>query len=189
MRTDCRGRFGTSMSSNPPKNARHVLTMNAWLQADAAPDAEDVQKLAEAQKDQPKLKVDVSTFFPDAEIFGVKLVNGRPTRALFKVTNNEPEPITVLIATGAILSPEGAVGAPDPPANLRNLTLSKYSTTIAPQTAETITYSFSTIMQPQDVTLDLKLMVQARTSIFTLGVFRESVSVVEAPVSLFDPQM
>ena len=87
--------------------------MNAWLQADAAPDAEDVQKLAEAQKDQPKLKVDVSTFFPDAEIFGVKLVNGRPTRALFKVTNNEPEPITVLIATGAILSPpESAMSSP-----------------------------------------------------------------------------
>jgi hypothetical protein len=44
-------------------------------------------------------------------------------------------------------------------------------------------------MNPTDVTLDLKLLVQARGSIYTLGVYKESVSVVEAPFSILDPQV
>jgi hypothetical protein len=154
---------------------------------------DDVQAVLDAQDavpgKSPALKVNVTTSFPDAEIFGVKLVNGRATRALLRIVNNEPEPISVLVATGALLAPEGVAGAAETSQIIHNLTISKYSTSIPPNAAETITYSFSTVMNPQDVILDLKVLVQSKTSIFTLGVFRESVSIVEAPFSILDPQV
>lgn len=155
--------------------------------------SDDVQRVLDTPTDPnakvTSVKVDVKTSFPDAEVFGVKLVNGRPTRALFEVINNEAEPIVVLVATGALLTTEGALNAPNPPEILRNLTVTKYSTAIPAKSTETIQYSFSNIMNPADVTLDLKLLVQARGSIYTLGVYKESVSVVEAPFSILDPQV
>lgn len=136
-----------------------------------------------------KLKVDVNVNFPDAEIFGVKLVNGRPTRAVLNFMNNEDEDISVLVALGAILTPMDVPGAPDPPQTMRNLTGSKFGTTVPAKSRESFTYSFATVMHPQDVTLELKAMVSKGQNLYTLQVFKEGVSIVEAPVSIFDPQM
>jgi hypothetical protein len=138
---------------------------------------------------QEAFKLDVNVSFPDAEIFGVKLVNGRPTRSLITVANHEDEPVTVLVASAGLLTPVGGPNAPDPPQSLRNMTAAKFGKVVQPHTAETLEYSYSTIMQPQDVTLELKTIISKGDRIVTLQVFKETVSVVEAPVSLFDPQM
>ncbi|KAK4505677.1 hypothetical protein PRZ48_003642 [Zasmidium cellare] len=144
---------------------------------------------SEESKAQKPLNVAVNVSFPDAEIFGVKMVNGRPTRALLHITNNEDTEINVLVGLGALLTPIDVPGAPDPPQVVRNLTGTKFGTIIPPKTKETLTYAFSTVMHPQDLTLELKTVIARGQSMFTLTNFRETVAVVEAPVSIFDPQI
>lgn len=157
---------------------------------------EDMAKYAETGEQQwedssnaSPLAVDIKVTFPDAEIFGIKLVNGRPTRALLHVTNNEEVPVNALVAIGALLSPSNTPGAPDPPIAMRNLTGAKFDTVVQPKTTEILTYAFSTIMNPQDLTLEVKAVVSRGPRIFTVVAFNEKVSIVEAPVSIFDPQM
>lgn len=151
--------------------------------------AETGDKQWEDKRDELPLQVDVKVTFPDAEIFGVKMVNGRPTRALLHVTNNEEVPVNALVAIGALLSPANTPGAPDPPVVIRNLTGAKFDTLVQPKTTEILTYAFSTIMNPRDLTLELKTVLSRGPRVFTLTAFNESVSIVEAPVSIFDPQM
>jgi len=141
------------------------------------------------EQEKKPLKVDVDVSFPDAEIFGVKLVNGRPTRANIKVANNEAEDVNVLVAVGALLTPTGVPGMPEEPQTLRNLTGTRYGTVIPAKSKQEFTYSFATVMQPQDVTLELKTVVSRGPALYTLTVFSESVSIVEAPVPIFDPQI
>ncbi|KAI5359164.1 Putative translocon-associated protein (TRAP), alpha subunit [Septoria linicola] len=150
---------------------------------------EEMQKLMGSENQQQPLKVTFNVQFPDAEIFGVKLVNGRPTRTLITVTNNEAEEVNVLAAVGGLYSPLNTAGAPDPPQSVRNFTAAKYGKTIAPKSAETFTYAYQTVMQPQDLLLELKTVVSRGQNVFTSSVFRENVSVVEAPTSLLDPQI
>ena len=141
-----------------------------------------------AENKQQPLKVTFNVSFPDAEIFGVKLVNGRPTRTLITVQNNEATDVNVLAAVGGLYSPLGLEGAAEP-ISVRNFTGAKYGKTIAPGASETLTYAYATVMQPQDVLLELKTVVSRGQNVFTSTVFRENVSVVEAPTSFLDPQM
>ncbi|KAF2216210.1 hypothetical protein CERZMDRAFT_109162 [Cercospora zeae-maydis SCOH1-5] len=157
---------------------------------------EDMQKFMESGKDtwaaeqqQKPLKVSHNVSFPDAEIFGVKLVNGRPTRTLITITNNEDTEVNVLAAAAGLYSPLGLPGAPDPPQSLRNLTVARFAKNIAPHTSETFTYAYATIMQPQDILLEVNAIITRGQSVFTTTVFRENVSVVEAPTSFLDPQI
>ena len=143
----------------------------------------------DSTKSNLPLKVDVNVSFPDAEIFGVKMVNGRPTRALLHITNNEDSEINVLIATAGLFTPLDTPGMPDPPQNLRNLTGAKFGTVIPAKSKETLTYAFATVMQPQDLTLQIQTVIARAQQMYTLTIFRENVSIVEAPVSFFDPQM
>jgi len=153
--------------------------------AEVIANADSVQ----ANEGLPPLNVKVDITFPDAEIFGVKLVNGRPTRTLLHVANNEAEPVSVVIGSGALLTPSGVPGSPDPQQIVRNLTSTRYNTVIPANSKETLAYAFSTVLQPSDFQLDLKLVVQKGDAIYTLTLFGEKVSVVEAPVSIFDPQI
>jgi hypothetical protein len=196
----------------PRNDSQYRLANYAFFDQSAASDIpniadvklEDMQKWAAAQgsdaqwtKDNPSapaadsapLSVSVSVSFPDAEIFGVKLVNGRPTRALLSITNNEDVSVTPLVAVASLLSPKDTPGAPATPVVLRNLTAARFGNEIPPKGKEVLTYAFSTIMQPKDVTLDLKVLVQRGQRVFTVNAYNEGVSVVEAPVSIFDPQM
>ncbi|CZT18764.1 related to signal sequence receptor alpha chain [Ramularia collo-cygni] len=156
---------------------------------DMAKYAETGEQQWEDKRNELPLSVDVKVTFPEAEIFGVKMVNGRPTRALLHVTNNEEVPVNALIAIGALLSPSGTPGAPDPPVVIRNLTGAKFDTLVQPKTTELLTYAFATEMHPQDVTLELTTMISRGPRIFTVTAFKETVSIVEAPINIWDPQI
>ncbi|KAF2011567.1 hypothetical protein BU24DRAFT_443844 [Aaosphaeria arxii CBS 175.79] len=131
------------------------------------------------------LKVSVSASFPQSEIFGVKLINGHPTQAQLSFSNDEPEPISVAIVGGSLLQD----GTPEPQI-LRNLTATRYQVEIPAGESETVTYSFSTEMHPQNVRLQLMAVLKdSKNSFYTVPAYNETVSVVEAPTSFFDPQI
>lgn len=133
----------------------------------------------------PNLKVSISAKFPQSEIFGVKLINGHATQAVLDITNDEPQPVGVAIVGGSIVQDNGAQTQV-----LRNLTAARYSIEIPAGESETVTYTFSTEMHPQDVRLQLVAVLKDhKDAFYTVSVYNETVSVVEAPTSFFDPQM
>lgn len=144
----------------------------------------------ESKLQTPSLAVEISTSFPQSEIFGVKLVNGHPTRAVLDVANNEPQPITVAVIGGSLTTPIDVPGAPDPPIVVRNLTAQRFGVQVPGGEKESISYSFATELHPQDLRLSIAAVLQnSEGSVFTKMVYNETVSIVEAPVSIFDPQM
>jgi hypothetical protein len=152
----------------------------------------------ESKQQSPDLAVDITTSFPDSEIFGVKLVNGHPTRALLSISNNEPLPVTLQVVGGSLTTPIDVPGSPDPPVVLRNLTAQRYGVSIPAGEKESVTYTFATEMHPQDLRLNLAAILMrggdgvndlGAGEVFSQMVFNETVSVVEAPMSIFDPQM
>jgi hypothetical protein len=93
--------------------------------------------------------------------------------------------VGVSIVGGALLQDAGEQSV-----ILRNLTASKYQIEIPAGESETVTYSFSTEMHPQDVRLQLfALLKDNKNAYYTVSVYNETVTVVEAPTSIFDPQM
>ena len=139
----------------------------------------------------PDLKADISTTFPDADIFGVKLVNGRATKAVIDITNNEPEPISVAFLGGQLHSLEPLPADADPSAGiLRNLSTIRYETSIPAGEKQSLPYQFVLDMQPQDVKLNLIGVISSgKGNIYSLSLYNGTVSIVEAPTSFFDPQM
>ena len=156
---------------------------------------EDIQEIGGELGDESKLKtptlnVDIKASFPQSEIFGVKLVNGHPTKAVLDVSNNEPGPVTVAIIGGSLLTPQDIPGAPAPAQVLRNLTAARYGLEIPSGEQSSVTYTFATDMHPQDVRLNIAAILQnSEGAVFTKMVFNETVTVVEAPFSIFDPQV
>ena len=143
-----------------------------------------------SQQESPNLAIEIKTSFPQSELFGVKLVNGHPTRAVFDITNKEPEPVTVHLVTGSLWSlTERPGAAPQTRTPFKNLTATRYGAEIPAGESESLTYNFALELHPQDLNLALVMMLQNKERIFTQVVFNETVSVVEAPVSFFDPQM
>ncbi|KAF2258291.1 hypothetical protein CC78DRAFT_537921 [Lojkania enalia] len=145
---------------------------------------EEVEEAVE-EPQTPNLKVSVSASFPQSEIFGVKLINGHATQAVLSIQNDEPEPVAVAIVGGSLVQDAGPT-----PQILRNLTAVRYSVEIPAGEAETVTYSFSTEMHPQDVRLQLiAVLKDSKDAFYTIAAYNETVSVVEAPTSIFDPQI
>jgi len=134
----------------------------------------------------PTLNVAVSASFPDAEIFGIKLVNGKPTDAILSFSNEEPEPVTVQFVGGSLWTTDF-----DPTGSriVRNLTTKQYAVEIAPGEKHNLPYSFQTNMHPQELRLNLAAMISQDTTFFTVQAFNGTVAVVEPDTSLFDPQM
>ncbi|KAF2744990.1 hypothetical protein M011DRAFT_528041 [Sporormia fimetaria CBS 119925] len=150
--------------------------------------AADIDQVIEDVVEEPQtpnLNVKISTKFPQSEIFGVKLINGHATQAVLDITNEETEPIGVSIVGGSLLQDKG-----DQPQILRNLTAKRYALEIPAGASETVTYAFSTEMHPQDVRLQLVAVLRdTKNAFYTISVYNETVSVVEAPLSVFDPQI
>jgi len=139
----------------------------------------------------PNLAVSVSASFPNAEVFGVKLINGHATQAVIDITNHEPATIEVAIIGGALstlqpLSPEMHPSA----GILLNLTSTKYGVPVPAGEKQSLPYTFVTDLMPQDLRLQIVAVVQdSEGQIYQVQAFNETVSVVEPATSLFDPQI
>ncbi|KAL8953676.1 MAG: hypothetical protein Q9222_000460, partial [Ikaeria aurantiellina] len=144
----------------------------------------------------PNVNVQISTSFPSSEIFGVKLVNGAPTTALLSITNSEPAPVSVLFIGGSLWTSNALPVAPSSknpsggPQIIRNLTTTRYDVEIPAGESESITYKFATELQPQELKLNLAVVVKDSEGVpYTLPAFNETVAVVEPDTSIFDPQI
>ncbi|KAI1395398.1 hypothetical protein F4819DRAFT_478548 [Hypoxylon fuscum] len=156
--------------------------------------AQDGSPLADDAGSPPEveLQAEIVATFPDADdIFGVKLVNGRPTKAVIDVTNNEAEPILFAFLGGQLLNPKDLGDKENPTAAVvRNLTTVRYEASIPAGEKASLPYSFVLDMQPQDVRLQLVGVVSnAANQIYQVGVYDQTVSIVEAPTSILDPQI
>jgi Translocon-associated protein (TRAP), alpha subunit len=132
------------------------------------------------------LNVLVSASFPDAEIFGIKLVNGKPTDTLLSFSNEETEPVTVQFVGGSLWTPDF-----DPSGSriVRNLTTKQYAAEILPGEKQTLPYRFQTNMHPQELRLNIAAVISREGTFFTMQAYNGTVAVVEPDASIFDPQM
>jgi hypothetical protein len=105
--------------------------------------------------------------------------------------NREEEPISFAFVGGSLLTlqplPEGAL----PSAGIvRNLTTVRYDAVVPAGEKASLPYSFVLDMNPQDLQLQLGAVVSTSAgNIYQVPVANQTVSVVEAPTSIFDPQM
>ncbi|KAF1357434.1 hypothetical protein EJ07DRAFT_128876 [Lizonia empirigonia] len=133
----------------------------------------------------PNLNVKISASFPQSEIFGVKLINGHATEARLSISNNEPKPIGVSIVGGSLLQEANGQAQV-----VRNLTAQKYSIEIPAGAEETVPYTFTTELHPQDLRLQLiAVLKNSENAVFTVAAYNETVSIVERPTSILDPQI
>ena len=72
---------------------------------------------------------------------------------------------------------------------IRNLTAIPYNVEIPGGSNQSLTYNFATEMHPQDLRLVIAALVTKGELGYQILAYNGTVSVVEAPVSFFDPQM
>ncbi|KAL8726622.1 MAG: hypothetical protein Q9181_005971 [Wetmoreana brouardii] len=156
------------------------------LRALAEEPAEEVKQPSQT----PNLAIKISTSFPASEIFGIKLINGQPTHAVLSISNEEPDPISVVFIGGSLWTSDYTSPSPRGPQIVRNLTTTKYDVEIPAGEKESIDYNFATELQPQELLLNLAVVVTDHEgSPYTLQAFNETVAVVEPDTSIFDPQI
>ncbi|KAI9736188.1 MAG: hypothetical protein M1834_001073 [Cirrosporium novae-zelandiae] len=160
--------------------ALSLLTSGAFAQ-----DADTVEEGAAEKPALPRLDVGVTCSFPEAEVFGVKMVNGHPTQAVLTFQNAEPNPVTIAAVGGNLWYDEDPRG----PMILRNLTSKAPKLEVPPGETESFLYAFSTIMQPQELRLSIQALVTSEGKYYTVQAFNGTVSVVEPDTSIFDPQI
>jgi hypothetical protein len=101
------------------------------------------------------------------------------------ITNDEPTPVGLSIVGGSLLDERNGESV-----IVRNLTAQRYTIEIPAGEEETVPYTFSTELHPQDLRLQLVAVLKdSKNNFFTVPVYNETVSIVEAPTSFFDPQM
>lgn len=121
----------------------------------------------------------------------MKLINNRATKALLSFSNDEAEPVTISIVGGALSSNAPlAANAPTSSLIVRNLTATRYDIEIPAGEKQTLPYSFTTDLQPQDLRLNLIAVVtSSKGEVYQIQAYNETVSVVDAALSVFDPQV
>ena len=120
----------------------------------------------------------------DAEIFGIKVVNGKPANIQISVHNQETGPIAVQFVGGSLWNDIGATGV-----IVRNLTTKQYGAQIPAGESETFPYSLSVNMHPQELRLNLAAVIAKGETYFTKQAFNSTIQVVDQDSSIFDPQM
>ena len=150
-----------------------------------------VEEAVETPDSSPNLAVSVTASFPNAEVFGVKLINGHATQAVLSFTNNEAEPIQVALIGGALSTLQPiAPGLHPSAAIVRNITATRYDVEIPAGEKQTLPYTFTTDLHPQDLRLNLIAVLSSQAgNVYQVQAYNETVSVVEAATSIFDPQM
>jgi hypothetical protein len=74
--------------------------------------------------------------------------------------------------------------------SLRNLTTTNYNVEVPPGENATVTYNFATELHPQDLKLLLAAIVSDETdNMFQVEAYNGTVTIVDAPISILDPQM
>ncbi|KAH0602595.1 uncharacterized protein H6S33_008676 [Morchella sextelata] len=155
-----------------------LLTLGLASAADVAS-----EPAAAPEKVVKALNVSLGVQFVDAvPEFGIKAINGVPTKLNLHIVNNEPEDIRVQLIQGSLKTPKGV--------ELRNLTASKVGVKLGKDQAIDIPYQFTTEMHPQDVIFNLKMFLKTPEGLaVSQSAFNQTISIVEAPTSLFDPQV
>lgn len=138
----------------------------------------------------PNLDVAVSVSFADAEVFGVKLINGRPTKTVIDFKNDEPESVNIAVIGGALssnaIAPEGTL----PSALIvRNLTATRYDIEVPAGKTQSVPYSFTNDLLPQDLRLNIIAVLSKKGAVYQVQAFNETVSVVDGSLSILDPQV
>ncbi|TVY50331.1 Increased recombination centers protein 22 [Lachnellula cervina] len=153
--------------------------------------AAPVEEELESPPTTPNLAVSVSASFPASEVFGVKLINGHATQALLGFSNDEPEAVQIAVIGGALTTLQPlAPGTPASAAIIRNLTGTRYDVEIPAGEKLTLPYTFTADLNPQDLRLNLMAVVMSKAGeVYQVQAFNETVSVVEAATSIFDPQI
>lgn len=73
---------------------------------------------------------------------------------------------------------------------MRNLTAQKYSIEIPAGQEETIPYTFTQELHPRELRLQLVTVLRdSKNNFYTVPVYNETVTIVERPTSILDPQM
>ncbi|KAI4227827.1 MAG: hypothetical protein L6R36_002121 [Xanthoria steineri] len=145
----------------------------------------------------PNLAVKISTSFPSSEIFGIKLINGQATQAVLSVSNEEPDPVTVVFVGGSLWTSPADFPSSSSPQDggariVRNLTTTRYGIEIPAGQSESIRYKFATELQPQELKLNLAVVLTTaknKGAPVTIQAFNETVAIVEPDTSIFDPQI
>lgn len=121
----------------------------------------------------------------------MKLVNGHATQAVLDFTNNEDEAVRVAVIGGALSTLQALAPNSHPSAGIvRNLTATRYEIEIPAGEKQSLPYTFTTDLHPQDLRLNLIAVVSdQKNAVYQVQAYNETVTVVDAPTSIFDPQM
>ncbi|KAI5810913.1 hypothetical protein DFH27DRAFT_975 [Peziza echinospora] len=132
------------------------------------------------------LNVSVDVQFPEyassEQIGPVKITNGLDNKVNIAISNYEEEPIAVRLLAGSLWNPKTLV-------NVRNLTTQVLTLEVAKGESKDIPYSINVDMHPQDLLLNLQMILKTGEKLVTATAYNSTVSVVEQPLSLLDPQM
>ncbi|KOS18360.1 hypothetical protein ESCO_002523 [Escovopsis weberi] len=158
--------------------------------SEAFPGADDALN-APVVEPPATLRADIRASFADADILGLKLINGRPTTALLEVSNREDAPITVALVVGTLSSTqELPADAPAYQAIVRNLTGVSYNLAVDAGETKSVPYSFSQDLFPQDVVLRLTTVItNDNGDVFQVIAYEGPTAIVDPPTSFLDPQM
>jgi hypothetical protein len=114
---------------------------------------------------------------------GIKLINNHPTRVKLQLTNHEPRALQIDSVGGRLWDVKKDV-------SIRNLTTLKVGMSLPPKKQLEVVYSLTNDLTPRDLLLNLGVAVTtADGEVFTVTAFNGTVTVVEAPSSLLDPQL
>lgn len=127
------------------------------------------------------LAVEFLDLSPD---LGIKLINNHPTRVKLQLTNHEPRALQIDSVGGRLWDPKKK------DVSVHNLTSLKLGMSLPPTKQLEVVYPFTNDLTPQELLLILGMAVRtADGEVFAVTAFNGTVTVVEAPSSLLDPQL
>lgn len=136
------------------------------------------------------ISVSVATSF-SSEFFGVQIFNGLKSVALLDFVNNEEDYMTVKMVKGSLSSiPKDPKVTTARTHIFRNLTAARYDIAIAAGKNQSIPFTFTTDLLPQDFHLSLvATILNHEGKEYQVPAYNGTVSVVDPPTSILDPKV